>query len=289
MPGNASRSRRPVPISVPPVPRPATSASTLVEVGRDLRAGALVVRVDVRLVRVLEEHHVPVVARDDLLGEPHRAVRAQLARRLDHRRAVELEQLSPLGRRVRRHDARQLQAAQLRDERERDAGVAARRLEQLLAGCELRRIDHRQRDAILDRAGRVLPLELRVDPAALRLQVRQLDEGGVADELEEATRRHRPWRAGESPSCRSAPVSRGRCEAARPRRRRRRSRTRAGRPRRRCASPSAGIRSERSSITSRSVAPSASTSRAPPASERRTGGIRTTLIACRTPRSRCTR
>ena len=89
-----------------------------VEVGCDLRAGSLVVRAHVRLVGVLEQHHVPVVARDDLLGEAHRPVRAELAGGLDDGRAVELEQLPPLRRRVRRQHARQLQPAQLRDERE---------------------------------------------------------------------------------------------------------------------------------------------------------------------------
>ena len=118
----------------------------------------------------------------------HRAVRALVGGRLDDRRAVQLEQPPPLGGRVRGHHARQRVALQLRDQRERDAGVAARRLEQLAARLQLARrlggVDHRLRDAVLDRAGRVLALELRVDPdARLRREPRQLDERGVADEL----------------------------------------------------------------------------------------------------------
>ena len=49
-------------MSVPPVPRPATSASTRGERLGDLGARALVVRAGVGLVRVLEGHEVARVA-----------------------------------------------------------------------------------------------------------------------------------------------------------------------------------------------------------------------------------
>ena len=51
----------------------------------------------------------------------------------------------------------------------------------------LGRLDHRLRDAVLDRAGRVLALELRVElDARLRREARQLDERRVADQVEQA-------------------------------------------------------------------------------------------------------
>ena len=78
----------------------------------------------------------------------------------DDLRAEEAQQALAFLGRVLRHHARERIALELRDERERDARVAARRLEQLAAGLELarglRRLDHRLRDAVLDRAGRVL-------------------------------------------------------------------------------------------------------------------------------------
>ena len=50
----------------------------------------------------------------------------------------------------------------------------------------LGRLDHRLRDAVLDRAGRVLALELAVDlDGRLGRDPRQLDERRVADEVEE--------------------------------------------------------------------------------------------------------
>src|SRR5205823_8715980 len=90
------------------------------------------------------------------------------------------------------HHAREPVALEPRDERERDARVAARRLEELGAGLELGGLDHRKRDTVLDRAGRILALELRVelDPR-LRRKARQLDERGVADQSEEGVSNHR--------------------------------------------------------------------------------------------------
>src|SRR5712692_8478905 len=56
-------------------------------------------------------------------------------------------------------------------------------------------------------------------------------------------------------------------------------------------SPSFGSREERSSISSRTVWPDASTSRSPPASSRRTGGTRITLtaLAARAPMNHASR
>ena len=130
----------------------------------DLGAGAFVVRARVRFVRVLERHEEGRVALDDLLREPDGAVRPLLAGRVDDLRAVELEQALALLRRVLGHHARESVAAQLADQRERDARVAARRLDDARAAARARaESQHRLRDPVLDRAGRVLPLELRVD------------------------------------------------------------------------------------------------------------------------------
>ena len=81
--------------------------------------------------------------------------------------AEDLEQLAAFERHVLGHDDAQLVAAQLRDEREPDAGVARRRFEDRRAGREhavgLGQLDHLERDAVLRRTARVLALELGPD------------------------------------------------------------------------------------------------------------------------------
>ncbi len=81
-------------------------------------------------------------------------------------------------------------AAALGDEREPDAGVAARRLDDGAARLQqpvaLGGLDHAQRDAVLDRASGVEVLDLREDRAAHPRVLddgAELDEGGVADEV----------------------------------------------------------------------------------------------------------
>ena len=132
-----------------------------------------------------------------------------VARRVDDLRAVELEQALALLGRVLGHDAREPVAAQLADQRERDAGVAARRLDHARARLEVGAVEHRLRDAVLDRAGRVLALELRVDAhRRLRREVAQLDERRVADQVERARTRRRyaraPTRRPSGRACRAA-------------------------------------------------------------------------------------
>ncbi len=73
---------------------------------------------------------------------------------------------------------------------ERDAGVAGGRLEDRLAGADrallLGVLDQRAGDAVLDRAGRVVRLELGPDAhARLGREARQLDERRVADRLDD--------------------------------------------------------------------------------------------------------
>src|SRR5262249_23929917 len=120
-------------------------------------------------------------------------------------------------------DAGQLVAAQLRDERERDARVPARRLEQLLPGLEVCGVDHRERDPVLDRAGRVVALELGVDANAGRRQLRKLDERGGPDQVEQrgagCTRSGRGGSDRQRPAAiagRSTPVESSRTGTPRP-------------------------------------------------------------------------
>jgi hypothetical protein len=155
------------------------------QVAHDLGAGALVVRARVPLVRVLEEHRVPRLGSGHLLREPHRPVRALTGGGVDDLRPVQLEHEAPLGRRVRGHHTGELEPAQLRDERERDPRVPARRLEQVRARLEPGGLDHRERDPVLDRAGRVLPFELGVDRDPRRREMRKLHERRVADQVEQ--------------------------------------------------------------------------------------------------------
>ena len=239
------------------------------------------------------------------MREPDRAVRSLLARRLDDLGAVEPEQTAALGGDVRGEDAGQRIAAQPCGERERDARVAARRLEQAAARLELAgrlgRIEHRLRDAVLDRPARVLPLELRVETdGRLRREAGQLDERRRPDEVEERRRKRcglastGHGRQEDQLVAVRAPRSRVRRACGRPRRRRRRSRTARARRPVGAATRAAGSARSRSSITSATVEPSASSSRAPPTSARSVGGMRTAAIRgapvrCRTRRSRRTR
>ena len=108
------------------------------------------------------------------------------AGRVDHVGAEQPHELLALGRRPGRHHDRDLEAAQPALHRERDAGVAARGLEDAPAGPELAGlgggVEHRAGHAVLDRARRVEPLELReqADVRAGR-EPRQLDERRAAD------------------------------------------------------------------------------------------------------------
>jgi len=95
------------------------------------------VRARIRLVRVLERHEVARRLLGELERQPDGAVRALGAGRVDDVRTEEAQQPFALLRRVLRHHARQRIALELRDERERDSRVAARRLEELAAGLEL--------------------------------------------------------------------------------------------------------------------------------------------------------
>ena len=125
-----------------------------VEGDGDLRARAVVVRARVRDVPVLERHEERRLTLRKLERQPHRPVRAFLRGRVDDLRPVQAKETPTLLGHVRRHDAGERIAAQLRLERERDPGVSAGGFEQMpprlqLARC-LGRIDHRLGNPILD-------------------------------------------------------------------------------------------------------------------------------------------
>ena len=152
-------------------------------------------REGVRRVPVLEQPHQPGLGGGELFGEPDRAVAALLARREHDFRAVDLEQLAPLDRDVLGHDDPEPVPAAARDDREPDARVARRRLEDGVARGErtflLRQVHHLQRDAILRGSSGVLTLELGEDPdVGIRGQLVDPDERRVADKAEDVVVAH---------------------------------------------------------------------------------------------------
>ena len=178
----------------------------------DLRAGRLLVRPRICLVAVLVRHEEARVRLRQRLGEADGAVRALGSRREDDLGSEQAKELLALGGRVvGHHDPNRVPQARA-DHRQADAGVAARGLQDRLAGTQRPvghgRLDHGPRDAVLDAAGRVVALQLGVQAHALvRREAPQLDHRRVADGGDQvgcrADRgRHRssvtlrPWRAG---------------------------------------------------------------------------------------------
>ena len=202
----------------------------------DLGPGALVVGARVGRVRVLEGHEVLRIALRQLEREPDGAVRALGARRQHDLGAVEPQHPLALLRRVLGHHAGERVALQLRDHRERVPGVAGGRLEQMPARSQLARrfgrLDHRLRHAVLDRAGRVLALELRVDLAPSAWARSSSARRAACCRRGRAARRRpaataaassrRPSRAAGSPSDPERRRCRARRACGRPRRRGRR-------------------------------------------------------------------
>ena len=168
--GSCSFRRRPLPISVPPVPRPATNAVTSPRSSMISSRRAVVVRVRVGLVAVLVGHVDARVLLRHLERQLDRAVGALRALGVDDLGAVHAQQLGALRRDVLGHHGRERIALQAADQRQRDAGVAGRRLEDALARRDralgLRALDHRLRDAVLDGARRAVELELGEEPHA---------------------------------------------------------------------------------------------------------------------------
>src|SRR6476469_4528707 len=189
------------------------------EVLEELGAGALLVREGVGLVAVLVEHDPVGVLPRDLLGDAHGLVGTAGRGRGDDLGAPHPQQLAALLGGVLGHHADDAVALELRGHRERDARVAAGRLEDRAAGPQgavgLGLLDHPQRRAVLDGAGRVAVLELRpeayVGPVRLAAgrEPRQPHQRGSADGGQQAVEAgHPPATAGStttgSPSLRSA-------------------------------------------------------------------------------------
>ena len=134
----------------------------------DLRAGGLLV--DRRVGRVLELLRQEVALRvggGHLLGPADGALHALGARGQDQVRAEGGQHPAPLDAHGLGHGQGQLVAARRAHEGQRDAGVAAGRLDDLDAGLEHAALlgvpDHGRADAALDRVGRVAALDLGQD------------------------------------------------------------------------------------------------------------------------------
>ena len=154
MAGFASLSALPTPESVPPVPTPATKTSTRL----------------VQLVRLRD-----------------RALHAVLAGREHELRAVGRRELATLDRHRVGHREDELVALHRGDEREADAGVAARRLDERAARLQdaglLRRLDHRERDAVLHGPARVEVLDLDDHLRGALVELADADERRIADQF----------------------------------------------------------------------------------------------------------
>ena len=174
----------------------ADEGSDRIELIEDLRRGAVVVGERVGLVAVLVRHVVGGVGLGHLQRQLDGAVRSLRALRVDDLGPVHAQQLGALPGHVVGHHHLQRIALAAADHRQRDARVAGGRLEDGVAGLDraplLGVLDHRLGDAVLDRAGRVVTLELRPDANA-RLRAR----AGAARRA--ACCRSTPGRSGNAP------------------------------------------------------------------------------------------
>ncbi len=160
-------------------------------VAPDLGTRPLVVRPGIGRVGVLIEEYPLGMLEVHGLGHAHRAVGALRTGGLDDLGPPHLEELATLHRHVRGQHHLEAIALDPRHQSEADAGVPRRRLEEDRTGLEqpvlLGLLDHGQGDAVFDRPSRVLALELDEDAdVGVGAQRADVDEGGVADEIEDA-------------------------------------------------------------------------------------------------------
>ena len=129
------------------------------------------------------------VCGDDFLGARDRALHALLARRQVELGAIGEHQPAALDAHAVGHDQDQPVALDRGDHREADAGIAGGRLDDHAAGLELaaalRILDHRQRDAVLDRPAGIGALLLDPDFGAVAEQAVDANVRRVADGLED--------------------------------------------------------------------------------------------------------
>ena len=177
--GLRSLSTSPAPVIVPPVPTPATNTSTWPSSASQISGP--VVRRWISGFAGLEnwsgQEHV-VAGRHRPGGVDRLGHAAHRLGDLDPR-AVEPQQALALAAHALREREDEVVALRGADERERDAGVAARRLDdrrppRLDAPFGLGRLDHRDADPVLDAAAGVERLELAEQPDPLGGQPREL-------------------------------------------------------------------------------------------------------------------
>ena len=87
-----------------------------------------------------------------------------------------------------RHDDNHLVAALGRNQRQTEAGIARRCLDQRAAGLQLAaglsRLDHGNGDTVLDRAAGILVFQLQEQPAWSGIEIGHLQHRGVTDHVE---------------------------------------------------------------------------------------------------------
>ena len=132
----------------------------------DFRArGGFVDRGIGRVLELLQQNVLFRIRGDDLVGLGNRAIHPFRTFGQHKFGTQRREQFTALDAHGLGHGERDGNAAGGSDEGERDAGVAACRFDQFLAGREhtalLGVVDHRNANAALDRIGRVAPLDLR--------------------------------------------------------------------------------------------------------------------------------
>ena len=159
----------------------------------------------------------------ELVGQEDVGARRHRARRVDrlvhpaerlgdlHARAVEAQQPLALAAHALRQGEHEVVALRRADERERDPGVARRRLDDRRAArldqpVGLGGLDHRDADAVLDAAAGVERLELAEQAHARRRHPRELEHRGAPDIVGNADRdsRHAPTVPARQRTARSA-------------------------------------------------------------------------------------
>ena len=183
--GDARCMKRPMPVSVPPEPTPTTIASTSPSICRRI-SGPVVVSCASGLAglrELVDEDRALACARDrcgQVLIVVGMALADVGARDDDLARPCARGVQDLLARHLVGHDQQRAVALCAADQREPEAGVAGRRLDDGAAGLEaavgLRRLDHRARRPVLDRAGRIGAFELEEQPAGPAIEARDLDE-----------------------------------------------------------------------------------------------------------------
>ena len=143
-------------------------------VGPDLGPCGLEMHARVVGIGELVEHAAFAIALH-LLGHVAGVFHAARARREDQLGAKGAHGLCPLDGQVLRHDQQHAITPYRGGHGQRDAGVARSRLDQGVAGADVATLlgaaDHAHRGAVLDRAGRVVALELAQNDIAARRAV----------------------------------------------------------------------------------------------------------------------